>query len=256
MKRLNNKIALITGAASGIGLAAARLFLDEGASLVLVDRNDAALSKAAADLDAPDRVMSVTGDVSVEDDVRRYVDAAVQRFGRIDVFFNNAGIEGEIAPLIEQDVAEFDKVIAVNLRGVFLGLKYVLKEMVAQGSGSVINTSSVAGLRGFANLSPYVASKHAEIGLTRSAAVEVAAAGVRVNSIHPSPIETPMMRSIEGALGADNPEAVKAQFVAGIPLGRYGEPVDVARLALFLASDDASFITGGQYTVDGGMVAA
>jgi len=256
MKRLNNKIALITGAASGIGLAAARLFLDEGASLVLVDRNDAALSKAAADLDAPDRVMSVTGDVSVEDDVRRYVDAAVQRFGRIDVFFNNAGIEGKIAPLIEQDVAEFDKVIAVNLRGVFLGLKYVLKEMVAQGSGSVINTSSVAGLRGFANLSPYVASKHAEIGLTRSAAVEVAAAGVRVNSIHPSPIETPMMRSIEGALGADNPEAVKAQFVAGIPLGRYGEPVDVARLALFLASDDASFITGGQYTVDGGMVAA
>jgi len=256
MKRLNNKIALITGAASGIGLAAARLFLEEGASLVLVDRNDAALSKAAADLDAPDRVMSVTGDVSVEDDVRRYVDAAVQRFGRIDVFFNNAGIEGEIAPLIEQDVAEFDKVIAVNLRGVFLGLKYVLKEMVAQGSGSVINTSSVAGLRGFANLSPYVASKHAEIGLTRSAAVEVAAAGVRVNSIHPSPIETPMMRSIEGALGADNPEAVKAQFVAGIPLGRYGEPVDVARLALFLASDDASFITGGQYTVDGGMVAA
>jgi len=256
MKRLNNKIALITGAASGIGLAAARLFLEEGASLVLVDRNDVALSKATAELGAPDRVMGVAGDVSVEDDVRRYVDATVQRFGRIDVFFNNAGIEGKIAPLIDQDVADFDKVIAVNLRGVFLGLKYVLKVMVAQGSGSVINTSSVAGLRGFANLSPYVASKHAEIGLTRSAAVEVAAAGVRVNSIHPSPIETPMMRSIEDALGPDHPEAVKAQFVAGIPLGRYGEPVDVARLALFLASDDASFITGGQYTVDGGMVAA
>ena len=256
MKRLNNKIALITGGASGIGLAAARLFLEEGASVVLVDWNEAALTKATADLGVPDRVMGVTGDVSKEDDVRRYVDATVERFGRIDVFFNNAGIEGKFAPLTDQDTAEFDRVIAVNLRGVFLGLKYVLKMMVAQGSGSVINTSSVAGLRGFANLSPYVASKHAEIGLTRSAAVEVAAAGVRVNSIHPSPIDTPMMRSIEDAVAPDNPEAVKAQFVAGIPLGRYGEPVDVARLALFLASDEASFITGGQYTVDGGMVAA
>lgn len=175
---------------------------------------------------------------------------AVEKFGEIDVFFNNAGIEGKVAPIIEQKVEDFDKVISVNVRGVFLGLKHVLPVLSKQGYGSVINTSSVAGLSGSPNVSPYITSKHAVVGLTKAAAVEMAASNVRVNSIHPSPVNTRMMRSLEKGL-----EVEQETLAQTIPLGRYGESSDIANLVLFLASDESSFITGAQYRIDGGMAA-
>jgi 3alpha(or 20beta)-hydroxysteroid dehydrogenase len=180
--------------------------------------------------------------------VKNYVNKAIEQFGKIDVFFNNAGIEGKVAPIMEQKVEDLDKVLSVNVRGVFLGLKYVLAIMTKQGYGSVINTSSVAGLDGSPGVSPYIASKHAVVGLTKAAAIEVASANVRVNSIHPSPVNTRMMGSLEEGLGAEQEVISKT-----IPLGRYGESSDNANLVLFLASDESSFITGVQYRVDGGM---
>lgn len=253
MKRMHDKVAVITGGSGGIGKATAARFLDEGARVVLVDIDQAALDAAVQDLAGDKRMLAVQADVSREDDVRRYVDAAVERFGRIDVFFNNAGIEGKVAPLEQQDVAMFDKVIAVNVRGAYLGLKHVLPHMYAARRGSVINTSSVAGLRGSAGVLPYVTSKHALSGMTKVAAIEAAAHGVRVNSVHPSPVNTRMMRSLEAGFAPDDAEGAKAAMEKAIPLGRYGDADDIASLVLFLASDESAFITGAQYRIDGGM---
>jgi NAD(P)-dependent dehydrogenase (short-subunit alcohol dehydrogenase family) len=253
MKRLQDKIALITGGAAGIGLETARLFLTEGASVVLVDLKEDDLAKAAETLDG--EVLTIAADVSSSDDTARYVRETVERFGRIDVFFNNAGIEGKVAPLVDQKIEDFDRVMAVNVRGAFLGLQHVLPVMTGQKSGSIINMSSIAGLKGSPNVAPYITSKHAIVGLTRAAAIEAAPAGVRVNSVHPSPVNTRMMRSLEEGFSPGQGDAVKGQLAASIPLGRYGESADIAALVLFLASDEAAFITGGQYPVDGGMSA-
>ncbi len=255
MKRLKDKIALITGGAAGIGLETARLFLAEGAKVALVDLNKDDLQKASDDLGKEGDVLTITADVSSAEDVARYVEATVERFGRIDVFFNNAGIEGKVAPLVDQDIADFDQVIAVNVRGAFLGLQHVLPVMMRQKSGSVINMSSIAGLQGSPNVAPYITSKHAVVGMTRAAAIEAAGANVRVNSVHPSPVNTRMMRSLEDGFSPGHAQEVKKQLETTIPLARYGETLDVANLVLFLASDEAGFITGGQYPVDGGMSA-
>ncbi|QHJ70608.1 SDR family NAD(P)-dependent oxidoreductase [Planococcus halotolerans] len=246
MGRLQDKVAVITGGAGGIGKVTAKRFLDEGASVVLVDLFEDALSEAKKELG--DNVLTVQADVSKEEDVKNYVAKTVEQFGKIDIFFNNAGIEGKVAPLTEQKIEDFDKVLSVNVRGVFLGLQNVLPVMIEQKSGSIINTSSVAGLGGSPNVSPYITSKHAVVGLTKAAAVENAAHNIRVNSIHPSPVNTRMMRSLETGLEVD--EATLAQ---SIPLGRYGESDDIANLVLFLASDESTFITGVQYRIDGGM---
>ncbi|MFD1706708.1 SDR family NAD(P)-dependent oxidoreductase [Siminovitchia sediminis] len=248
MGRLSGKVALITGGAGGIGKVTAERFLKEGAQVVLVDLVDESLQKAKEELNSLGEVLTVQADVSKESDVENYVNKAVEHFGKIDVFFNNAGIEGKVAPLVDQKVEDFDKVISVNVRGVFLGLKYVLPVMTKQGHGSVINTSSVAGLNGSPGVSPYIASKHAVVGLTKAAAIEAAEANVRVNSIHPSPVNTRMMRSLEEGLNVE-----QETLAQSIPLGRYGESSDIANLVLFLASDESSFITGVQYRVDGGM---
>lgn len=253
MKRLQDKVAVITGGSGGIGKVTAERFLREGASVVLVDIDQSSLDEAGRELGEKDRVLGVRADVSQEDDVKRYVDSAMDRFGRIDVLFNNAGIEGEVAPLHEQDAAMFDKVIAINVRGAYLGLKHVLPHMYKAGAGSVINTSSVAGLRGSADVLPYVTSKHALSGMTKVAALEAARHGVRVNSVHPSPVDTRMMRSLEAGFAPDDAEGAKAMLEKAIPLGRYGEPEDIANLVLFLASDESKFITGVQYRIDGGM---
>ncbi len=253
MKRLRDKIAIITGGSGGIGKAVAARLLEEGASVALVDLDQAGLDATARKLGASDRVLAVQADVANEDAVRHYVQATFDRFGRIDVFFNNAGIEGKVAPLEQQDTAMFDKVIAINVRGTYLGLKHVLPHMYRARHGSVINTSSVAGLEGFADLLPYVTSKHAITGMTKAAAIEAARHGVRVNSVHPSPVNTRMMRSLEAGFDPNDPGAAKAGFEKAIPLGRYGEPGDIANLVLFLASDESSFITGVQYRIDGGM---
>ncbi|MDE5055510.1 SDR family oxidoreductase [Niallia taxi] len=253
MKRLENKVAIITGGAGGIGKESAKRFLEEGAKVVLVDLFQDSLDQTKAELDKLGEVITIQADVSQEEDVKNYVDKTVEKFGKIDVFFNNAGIEGKVAPITDQKVEDLDKVLAVNVRGVFLGLKHVLAVMKEQGYGSVINTSSVAGLSGSPNVTPYIASKHAVVGLTKATAVEVAPYKVRVNSIHPSPVNTRMMRSLEEGFAPGQAEAAKADMEKSIPLGRYGESEDISNLVLFLASDESSFITGVQYRVDGGM---
>lgn len=250
-----DQVVLITGGAGGLGIATARAFLDRGAKVAIVDVSEDALATAAADLAGGDRLITIQADVSNEDDVKAYVEKTVEAFGTIDVFFNNAGIEGKVAPIVEQDVADFDRVIAINVRGAWLGLRYVLPIMYAKRSGSVINTSSVAGLvAGPLPISPYVTSKFAVAGLTRIAATESAQHQVRVNSIHPSPVNTRMMRSLEAGVNSDDLEGVQSMVESTIPLGRYGESEDIANLVLFLASDQSSFITGSAYRIDGGML--
>ena len=187
--------------------------------------------------------------------MKQAVETAVQRYGRLDVLFANAGTEGRIVPLVDYEPSEFQRVIDVNVMGVFLGLKYTIPVMQKQGGGSIIITSSIGGLKGFAGLSAYVTSKHALVGMMRSAVLEIGNSGVRVNTIHPSPIETRMMRSIEEGAAPGQGSAVKKQFEASIPAGRYGTPTEVAQTALFLASDESRFCTGGRYSVDGGMSA-
>lgn len=250
--RLEGKVAVVTGGAGGIGRETARLFVDEGARVVVVDLDHEQVTAAAAELGTPYRVLGVAADVGSEPDVARLVAAALDAFGCIDVLFANAGIEGTVTPLVATELAVFERVQRVNVTGVFLSLKHVLPVMHAQRSGSVIVTSSVGGFHAAPGLSPYVASKHAVIGLTKSAAVESAEFGVRVNSIHPSAVNTRMMRSLEAGFSPDDAEGARRDFAAAIPLGRYGEPIDIARLVLFLAGDESTFISGAQYRIDGG----
>lgn len=254
MNRLSGKVAIITGGSGGIGLATARLFLDEGARVVLVDLDEARLRDAAAGLGG-DAVEVVAADVSDEAAVRDTLGATVQRHGRLDVLFCNAGIEGAVTPLTDYPVETFDRVLAVNVRGVFLGLKHALPVMQRQGGGSIIITSSVAGFKGGAHLAAYAASKHAVVGLMRSAVLETGASGVRINTIHPSPIDTRMMRAIEHGRAPGAEDAARQMISTRIPAGRYGTPDEVALTALFLASDDSRYCTGGRYSVDGGMTA-
>lgn len=251
MGKLANKVAVITGGSGEIGSSTAKLFLDEGAKVVLVDINEAALGKVAFGLNSPD-VSYVTADVTKAADVQNYVAHTLKTFGKIDVFFNNAGIEGMVKPIAEYPEDVFDKLIAVNIKGVWLGLKYVLPEMNA--GGSIINTSSVAGLGGTANMSAYVTSKHAVIGLTRTIALEAAPRQIRVNSIHPSPVDNRMMRSLEDGFAPGQGEVAKKNFEESIPLKRYATNDDIAKGVLFLASDDSKFITGSKLVVDGGMM--
>lgn len=255
MRRLEGMAALITGGSGGIGLETARLFASEGARVVLADLREAELQAAVRAI-ASDAVSYVVTDVSDEAQMKAAVGATVERHGRLDVLFANAGTEGRIAPLVDCSLADFQRVINVNVIGVFLGLKYAIPVMREQGRGSIIITSSIGGLKGMAKLSAYVASKHATVGLMRSAALEVANTGVRINTIHPSPIETRMMRSIEESVAPGEASALKKRFAAAIPAGRYGTPSEVAQTALFLASDESRFCTGGRYSVDGGMSAA
>ncbi|MCH6269026.1 SDR family NAD(P)-dependent oxidoreductase [Neobacillus citreus] len=253
MSKLNERVAIITGGAGGIGKEAAKRFLQEGANVVLVDLLLESLEQTKEELIQFGDVHIVQADVSKETDVHNYVNQTVERFGKIDIFFNNAGIEGKVQSIMETTLEDFEKVQRVNVNGVFLGLKHVLPVMTKQGYGSIINTSSVAGLGGSPGMAPYVTSKHAVVGLTKVAALEAAGANVRVNSIHPSPVNTRMMRSLESGVSPDNPGGAKAKFAKSIPLKRYGEVADIANLVLFLASDESAFITGAQYRIDGGM---
>lgn len=248
--RLNGKAALITGAAGGIGLAAAQRFAEEGARVVLVDLDEAALQAAAATIGAA--ASYAVADVSRPEAMEHAVNVAVERHGRIDAFVANAGIEGGVAPVEDYPVELFDQVLAINVRGVFLGLKYVVPVMRRQGGGSIVITSSGAGISGMANLSAYVASKHAVIGLMRSAALEGARHRIRVNTVNPGPVETRMMRAIETGKAPAAAEQVKAKFTQAVPLRRYAEPDEIAAMMVFLASDESSYCTGGVYLVDGG----
>jgi NAD(P)-dependent dehydrogenase (short-subunit alcohol dehydrogenase family) len=252
MTDFTGRSVLITGGAGAIGKTTARVFLEKGARVALVDLSPEALEATAAELSEIGEVITIAADVSDETAVKRYVDDTVKAFGTIDVFFNNAGIEGKITTIVNTDVNVFDKVLAVNLRGPFLGLKHVLPVMIANGKGSIINTSSEAGLDGAPNLGDYVASKHGVTGLTKTAALEVATTGVRVNSIHPSPVNTVMMRRLEEILGEGDPDSIKKDFESVNPMGRYSETIEIANVVVFLASDEASFMTGAQVRIDGG----
>ena len=251
---MTGKIALITGAAGAIGLATATLLAARGAKVAAMDIKGADFAPMRAAVPDAGCLQVLEGDVTDEASFAACVAATMTAFGKIDIFFNNAGIEGPSAPIPDFPLDGFRKVMDVNVVGVFLGLKLVIPVMVKAGGGSIINSSSVAGLTGSAGLCAYIASKHAVLGLTRAAAVECGAKGVRVNCINPGPIDSRMMTSIEKGLGAEAREVHDA-LASTIPMKRYGTPEEVAGLVAFLASDDAGYINGGAYTVDGGLTA-
>ncbi len=246
----DGQVAVITGAAAGFGLAVATRLAEEGVSLVLVDRAADALHEAASKLSG----VPVVADVSQESEVDRYVRAAMEAHGRIDLFFNNAGIEGRMAPMTELSVEDFDRVWAVNARGVFMGLRAVLKVMKPQGSGAIVNTASMAAIKGAATFSPYIASKHAVLGLTKSAALEGAPYGIRVNCVAPGHIDTRMARALTAQIDPSDPEGVFRSVSDSVPLGkRYGTAVEVANLAVWLLSPEAEYVSGALYLIDGAL---
>jgi NAD(P)-dependent dehydrogenase (short-subunit alcohol dehydrogenase family) len=243
--RFTDKVVLITGAASGIGRAAALAFAAEGARVALLDRFAAALEAVWASLkNEGSEVLSIACDVSSPDQVEGAIKQVVDRFGRLDVAFNNAGVENKAAPVHEVDLAEWDRILGINLRGTFICMKHELAQMVKQGGGVVVNTSSGAGMRGVAGGAAYAASKHAIIGLTRSAALDYAKQNIRVNAVLPGNIETPMM---DRFTGGDIQKAIDLE-----PVGRLGKPEEIAEAVLWMASDLGGFVTGAATVIDGG----
>ncbi len=252
LAQLDGKNCIITGGAGSLGLAVARLFLAEDARVTLVDLKEDALKAAAAGLDAQ-RVATVAADVSRADDVRRYIDAAVKRFGKIDVLFSNAGNFGTVAPIEAYPEDVFDAVQAVHVKGAFLACKYAVPQM--NDGGSIVITSSVAATRGDPGVYAYITAKHAQIGLMRCLAKELAPRRIRVNTIHPGPIDNSFQHNVEAGLSKIIGRDGTQFFNEMIPLGRHGSPDEIARSVLYLASAQSSFTTGAMLMVDGGMSA-
>ncbi|MGH9103508.1 MAG: SDR family NAD(P)-dependent oxidoreductase, partial [Acidimicrobiales bacterium] len=249
--RFEGRVAVVTGGAAGFGRAVAARLLGDGATVVIVDRDEEALASTAEELGTATALLA---DVSVEEEVAGYVARTLAEHGRIDLFFNNAGIEGRMLPITDLDVADFDRVMAVNARGVFLGLREVLRAMKRQGDGgAIVNTASMGGIRGGLNFSPYVASKHAVIGLTRCAALEGAPHGIRVNAVAPGHIDTRMARALTAQIDPADPQAVFERVAGQVPLGRYGRAEEVAGLATWLLSDEASYVSGATHLIDGAL---
>jgi NAD(P)-dependent dehydrogenase (short-subunit alcohol dehydrogenase family) len=247
------KVALITGGGGGIGRATALGFALRGAKVMVVDQ-DAEAGRVSTEVVAQQggEAKFTPADVTKSAAVQDYVKATLDAYGRIDCFFNNAGIEGKVVPIQEYDEDLFDQVIAVNLKGVFLGMRHVLPVMLRQGSGTIVNTASVAGLFGGPGMAPYVASKHGVLGLTKVAASDVARYGIRVNAVCPGPVETRMMRSLEAQRNPADPEGVHRANSAGMPTGRYTLPEEVAGVVLYLSSELSGNVTGTHIVVDGG----
>jgi len=253
MSRLEGKVAVITGAASGIGRASALRFSKEGAAVVISDLNVAGGAAVAHECIAADgRAAFIKTDVSEESDIKAAVDLAVEKFGRLDIIFNNAGVGGATGPIEETTVENWDRTQAILVRSVFLGMKYAVPEMRKAGAGSIISTASVAGIMGGYGPHSYSAAKSAVINLTRSAAMELGKDKIRVNCICPGAINTPLLYS---RIPGDG-KALMEQFMAQVQsIKRAGRPEDIANMALFLASDEAEWITGTAMVVDGGLTA-
>lgn len=250
VRLMSTPVVLITGALTGIGRATAEAYAQEGAQIVVSGRHEPEGQSLARELRTlGGEAEFVRADVRREEEVRSLVDRTVERFGRLDIAVNNAGQEGDRIPITEQSPESYAAVFDTNVLGVLLSLKHELRVMLAQGRGSIVNVSSVAGRTGLPGASVYIASKHAVEGLTKTAALEAAEAGVRVNAVAPGPIETAMLTRFTGG------DPTGAELVAHVPARRVGTPEEVARTIVFLASDQASYITGDSIAVDGGLLA-
>jgi NAD(P)-dependent dehydrogenase (short-subunit alcohol dehydrogenase family) len=251
MKRFENKVAIITGGSGEIGYTTAKRMASEGAKILLVDIDEDSLKEKEKEAQENNYDMSyIVADVTKPEDVEKYVKTAIDRYGKIDLFFNNAGIEGVVKPIQDYPTDIFDKVMAVNVKGIFLGMKYVIPKI--EDGGSIVITSSVAGLTGAAGMIAYNTSKHATIGIMRVAAKELGARKVRVNTVHPGLVDSRMMRSLEDGMSPGHGDAVKEQFEKTIPMGRYAKPEDVSNMVTYLFSDESNYLHGSKFVVDGG----
>lgn len=255
MANLKGKVIIVTGAGMGLGLAAADVLASKGANVTLVDYNDEALNKAKTELEAKypeSKFLTVTADVSVEENVKNYVDATVREFGKIDGLYNNAGIEGKQAPLIEYDIEVFKKVIDINLLGVYYGMKYVIPELQKNGGGRIVNVASVGGIRGVMNQTAYVATKHAVAGMTKNAALEYGKDNILTNAIAPGAILTPMVAEAFNQVNPEDPKAAEKEYASRNPTKRLGDPKDVGSLVAYLLSDENGYVSGQVIAIDGG----
>ena len=246
-----NQVALVTGAASGIGLATAKAFAQSGASVALADWNEKAVRSAAEELaDQGHKTLAIRCDVADDAQVEAMVDQTVAVFGRLDAAYNNAGVQNELAEAADQTREDFDRVVGINLRGVWSCMKFELRQMRKQGSGTIVNCSSLGGLVGSPERGIYHAAKHGVLGFTKSAALEYAARGIRINAICPGLIQTPMSDQM---VAAGQGEALK-EMEKSIPMGRVGRPEEIANAVLWLCSDAAGYVTGQSISVDGGFI--
>jgi NAD(P)-dependent dehydrogenase (short-subunit alcohol dehydrogenase family) len=248
MSIFTGKVALVTGGSSGIGRAAAVAFASEGAKVVVASRRQQEGQETVELIrQAGSEGICIQTDVTKEEEVKAMVDKAISTYGKLDYAFNNAGVEGSLAPLVEQNLNEYNRVFDANVKGLFLSMKYEIASMLENGGGSIVNNSSIAGLIGFAGMGIYVASKHAVLGLTKTAALEVAKSNIRVNAVSPGGIQTDMFERF-----ASSHEGMEEQMIQLHPVGRLGKPEEIADAVVFLCSDRASFITGQSIAVDGG----
>lgn len=255
MSSFNGKTIIVTGAGMGLGLAAAKVLAGKGANLTLVDYNEEALDKAKAEITSAQpnaKVLTVVANVADEQAVKNYVDKTVTEFGTIDGFYNNAGIEGKQAPLIEYDIEVFKKVVDINLMGVYYGMRYVIPVMQKNGGDRIVNVASVGGIRGVVNQTAYVATKHAVSGMTKNAAIEYGKDGIYTNAIAPGAILTPMVAEAFKQVNPADPKAAETEYAQRNPTRRLGQPEEVGKLVAFLLSDDCAYVNGQTIAIDGG----